>query len=136
LIDAQRLIREPGGFSPNYKILNLSLRRSEENLIGRDKATFLHFVSKMLKWDPEENATAQELLTDPWLNGELEDAIRLSKFWRKGCGSSFDVTAALENKESNEQPPLPPPSFPPKKKRLCIASTVAIYTFNGNEIEF
>jgi serine/threonine protein kinase len=58
-----------GEFPPDYKIPNLSTRRDEENLIGREKDMILDFMSKMLKWVPEERATAEELLEDPWLSG-------------------------------------------------------------------
>ena len=37
-------------------------------LHGEDKRLFLQFVRKMLKWLPEERATAAELLADPWLH--------------------------------------------------------------------
>ncbi|KZT02281.1 protein kinase [Laetiporus sulphureus 93-53] len=45
-----------------------SLEDAEKNLAGEDKALFLHFVRKMLRWKPEERASARELLDDPWLN--------------------------------------------------------------------
>jgi serine/threonine protein kinase len=67
--------RVTGEFPEDYKIPNLSLRNSEENLIGRDRDMFLDFISKMLKWVPEDRATAAELLQDPWLNGEPFDAL-------------------------------------------------------------
>ena len=63
-----------GEFPEEYKIPNLSLWGAEENLIGRDKDMFLQFLGKMLKWVPEERATAAELLGDPWLNGEAADS--------------------------------------------------------------
>ncbi|KAJ5362386.1 hypothetical protein N7541_003230 [Penicillium brevicompactum] len=34
---------------------------------GDEKQMFLNFVSRMLRWRPEERGTAQELLSDPWL---------------------------------------------------------------------
>ena len=34
---------------------------------GNEKQMFLNFVSRMLRWRPEERGTAQELLSDPWL---------------------------------------------------------------------
>ncbi len=36
-------------------------------LEGEDKAEFLRFLRRMLKWDPSERASAAELLEDPWL---------------------------------------------------------------------
>nr|VWP02166.1 Chitin synthase export chaperone [Ganoderma boninense] len=41
---------------------------SETILEGEDKALFLAFVRKMVRWDPGERASAKELLRDPWLN--------------------------------------------------------------------
>ncbi|KMU72063.1 hypothetical protein CISG_00372 [Coccidioides immitis RMSCC 3703] len=35
---------------------------------GEDKGLFLEFVGKMLRWMPEDRATARELYNDPWLN--------------------------------------------------------------------
>lgn len=34
---------------------------------GEDKDLFIKFARRMLKWMPEERATAKELLDDPWL---------------------------------------------------------------------
>ncbi|KAF4219278.1 hypothetical protein CNMCM5878_003582 [Aspergillus fumigatiaffinis] len=39
----------------------------EERLQGDEKDDFLRFLSRMLCWQPEERATAKELLFDPWL---------------------------------------------------------------------
>ncbi|KAI0760098.1 kinase-like domain-containing protein [Fomes fomentarius] len=44
-----------------------SLELSEERLEGENKAQFLRFVRKMLRWKPEDRFTARELLKDPWL---------------------------------------------------------------------
>ena len=46
---------------------DISLEQLEHSLEGESKAQFLHFVRRMLKWDPEERHTAHELLQDPWL---------------------------------------------------------------------
>ncbi|PKY09072.1 kinase-like protein [Aspergillus campestris IBT 28561] len=46
---------------------DMSLEDSEEYLAGENKETFLRFMRKMLRWDPEERQSARELLTDPWL---------------------------------------------------------------------
>lgn len=35
---------------------------------GEEKGRFIRFIKRMLKWDPDERATASELLEDPWLN--------------------------------------------------------------------
>jgi serine/threonine protein kinase len=34
---------------------------------GEEKGKFIRFIKRMLKWDPDERATASELLEDPWL---------------------------------------------------------------------
>ena len=37
-------------------------------LEGDEKQMFLNFVSRLLQWRPEDRATAEELLSDLWLN--------------------------------------------------------------------
>ena len=44
------------------------LEDAEKQLKGEEKAVFLSFVKKMLKWKPGERTSAKELLDDPWLN--------------------------------------------------------------------
>jgi len=41
----------------------------EKKLEGQEKVLFLQFVSKMLKWKPEdsERESAKQLSQDPWL---------------------------------------------------------------------
>jgi len=34
---------------------------------GDEKQMFLNFVSRLLRWRPEDRGTAEELLSDPWL---------------------------------------------------------------------
>lgn len=41
-------------------------------LSGEDKEMFINFAKKMLTWMPEERASAQELLDDPWLKSSTE----------------------------------------------------------------
>lgn len=38
------------------------------SLQGEDKRLFIQFAQRMLKWVPEERATAKELYEDPWLS--------------------------------------------------------------------
>lgn len=45
-----------------------SLETRLPSLEGEDKIAFLNFVRRMIRWLPEERATAGELLEDPWLN--------------------------------------------------------------------
>jgi serine/threonine-protein kinase SRPK3 len=42
-----------------------SLKSSEENLTGEDQQEFSRFVKSMLKWRPEDQKTAKQLLDDP-----------------------------------------------------------------------
>ncbi|GAB1217506.1 hypothetical protein ATERTT37_006745 [Aspergillus terreus] len=37
---------------------------------GEEKKMFINFVSRMIKWNPEERSTAKELLQDPWLHND------------------------------------------------------------------
>ena len=46
----------------------MTLEDAEKKIEGEDKAQFLQFVRKMLRWKPEERQGASELLKDPWLN--------------------------------------------------------------------
>ncbi|KAK9860788.1 hypothetical protein MYU51_006055 [Penicillium brevicompactum] len=41
---------------------------------GEEKAMFIKFVSRMIKWNPEERSTAKELLQDPWLHNDYSQA--------------------------------------------------------------
>ena len=34
---------------------------------GEEKQKFIRFVKRMIKWNPDERATAKELAKDPWL---------------------------------------------------------------------
>lgn len=38
---------------------------------GEEREMFLCFISKLLRWQPEDRATAKELLSDPWLNASF-----------------------------------------------------------------
>lgn len=60
--------RESGSWKGAAEIPSTSLEEVEEKLEGDDKAQFLRFVRKMLKWKPEERESARELLKDSWLN--------------------------------------------------------------------
>ena len=46
---------------------NFSFESSISKIGGEDKRMFLEFVSRMLKWRPEDRSTAKDLLNDPWL---------------------------------------------------------------------
>ena len=53
-----------GSWKGTIPIPNDSLEDSERNLEGENKALFLAFVRKMLKWRSEERSGAKELLAD------------------------------------------------------------------------
>lgn len=44
------------------------LNEAELYLKGQNKDMFMHFVRKMVAWDPNDRQTARELLNDPWLS--------------------------------------------------------------------
>jgi serine/threonine protein kinase len=54
------------------------LEDAEKQLKGEEKAVFLSFVKKMLKWKPEERSSAKELLGDPWLNCWLHKVLMIN----------------------------------------------------------
>ncbi|KFY37814.1 hypothetical protein V495_06921 [Pseudogymnoascus sp. VKM F-4514 (FW-929)] len=47
---------------------SLTFESQTPSLQGEDKRLFIQFARRMLKWVPEERATAKELYEDPWLN--------------------------------------------------------------------
>ena len=44
-----------------------TFENSLPSLTGEDKRLFVDFAMRMLRWMPEERATAGELLEHPWL---------------------------------------------------------------------
>ncbi|KAL2010521.1 hypothetical protein VTN00DRAFT_6328 [Thermoascus crustaceus] len=67
---AKRYFRENGQFlAPNLVPHNLSLESTVVSLHGEERLKFLRFARRMLRWIPEERATAAELLGDPFLWG-------------------------------------------------------------------
>jgi hypothetical protein len=50
-----------------------SLENSISKISGEDKRMFLTFVKRMLKWEPKDRSTAQDLLDDPWLRAEFPE---------------------------------------------------------------
>lgn len=57
----------PGNWTAETPIPDQSLDTRETRLNGRDKEMLLKFVRKILRWLPEERATAEELLEDEFL---------------------------------------------------------------------
>lgn len=43
------------------------MEKLEDNLRDTEQILFLCFMRKMLQWQPEDRASAKELLADPWL---------------------------------------------------------------------
>lgn len=43
-----------------------SLADEETKLEGEDKAEFLRFIGRMLRWNPKDRPSARELAEDPW----------------------------------------------------------------------
>jgi len=46
------------------------LELRETALEGEDRARFLRFVGKMLRWEPSERSQAHELIDDEWIHGK------------------------------------------------------------------
>lgn len=40
---------------------------------GKEKAMFIRFIDKMIRWDPKERSTANELLQEPWLHEDFPE---------------------------------------------------------------
>ncbi|KAH7179933.1 kinase-like domain-containing protein [Fusarium flagelliforme] len=56
-------LKDPGCIPHDF-----SFESSITCMEGEEKGRFIRFIKRMLKWDPDERATASELLEDPWLN--------------------------------------------------------------------
>ncbi|OBT68912.1 hypothetical protein VE03_02118 [Pseudogymnoascus sp. 23342-1-I1] len=50
-----------------YSEKHFTFESQTPSLQGEDKRLFIQFAQRMLKWRPEERATANELYEDPWL---------------------------------------------------------------------
>ena len=62
------LILAVGNWRGAAEIPRTSLEDEEKQLEGEEKALFLDFARKMLRWKPEERSSAKELMDDIWLN--------------------------------------------------------------------
>lgn len=48
------------------------LEERENTLVGQEeRESFLHFMRKMLQWEPEKRSSAKELAEDPWLHKHI-----------------------------------------------------------------
>jgi serine/threonine-protein kinase SRPK3 len=64
----------PGNWRGLVPIPEISLEQREPRLEGEDKAEFLQFIRRMVRWMPEERPTTEEVIFDPWLmEGLFED---------------------------------------------------------------
>lgn len=61
-----------GRLKKGHKVVETSLEAELTALEGDAKANFLRFLRRMLQWDADDRASAQELLKDPWLVLEEE----------------------------------------------------------------
>ncbi|CAH0025936.1 unnamed protein product [Clonostachys rhizophaga] len=50
---------------------NVCFAGSINQIKGEEKASFVRFVKRMIRWKPEERSTAKQLLGDPWLYEDL-----------------------------------------------------------------
>lgn len=52
---------------PELMDRGLSFETFFSSVEGQDKELFIAFIKRMMRWEPDKRASAQELLTDPWL---------------------------------------------------------------------
>ena len=64
------LFEENGQWTSKLPMVEMSLESEESKLEGQDKVEFLHFMRRILQWDPDMRPTAEELCEDPWLKFE------------------------------------------------------------------
>ncbi|KAJ5677298.1 kinase-like domain-containing protein [Penicillium maclennaniae] len=64
---AKNFFDNSGKWKGLTEVPSTSLEDLESNLQGEQQENFLRFMRKMLRWRPEERASAKELLSDPWL---------------------------------------------------------------------
>ncbi|KAI9849342.1 MAG: hypothetical protein M1837_004802 [Sclerophora amabilis] len=64
-----QFFNEDGQFQrPNLIPTNFNFESLESSLKDEDKTLFIEFMKKLLRWLPEERASAWELYNDPWLH--------------------------------------------------------------------
>ncbi|KAJ1324911.1 serine/threonine-protein kinase SRPK3 [Microdochium nivale] len=62
-----------GTLKSNHEVeQSTSLEAELETLKGQEKIMFLTFLRRMLQWRPEDRASAEELLGDPWLRENID----------------------------------------------------------------
>ena len=60
-----------GKLKVDVGIATTSLESEMKSLQGEEKTSFPKFSRRMLRWRPEDRATARELVQDPWIQGIL-----------------------------------------------------------------
>ncbi|PIG85343.1 serine/threonine protein kinase [Aspergillus arachidicola] len=65
---AMKFFDNDGNWIGSAEIPSISIETLENNLRDTQQSLFLCFMRKMLQWQPEDRASAKELLADPWLN--------------------------------------------------------------------
>ncbi|PMD13129.1 kinase-like protein [Hyaloscypha hepaticicola] len=62
---------ESGEFTADVEIPTTSLEEEMKSLEGEEKSSFLKCLRRMLRWKPEDRATAAELVEEPWIRSSL-----------------------------------------------------------------
>ena len=52
----------------------IEFENSVSTIRDGERERFLQFAQRMIRWDPRERSTAQELLQDPWLHSYFAEA--------------------------------------------------------------
>ncbi|RDW61134.1 putative Serine protein kinase [Aspergillus mulundensis] len=64
---ARKFFDDEGNWTGIAEVPSRHLEKLEGNLRDSSQTLFLGFMRKMLQWEPENRASAKELLADPWL---------------------------------------------------------------------
>ncbi len=62
---------ESGEFMADVEIPTTPFDEEMKSLDGEEKSSFLNFLRRMLRWRPEDGATAGELVEEPWIRNSL-----------------------------------------------------------------
>ena len=60
-----------GTWKSDVPILEIDLSGQESRLQGREKASYLAFLRKMLQWKPEDRKSIRDIMADEWLLADL-----------------------------------------------------------------
>ncbi|KAH9822018.1 protein kinase [Teratosphaeria destructans] len=92
---AEQYWDKDGTWNNAAPVPDTNLEQMDQRLEGEEKARFLEFMRKMLRWDPEERHDCDALYWDEWL---LADLIESGEVVREGQNEShskllFDVSS-------------------------------------------